>query len=188
MTSYCDFCLKSVEPRIELRRETYNVKGEEISINSSVCVCPHCEMDLWVSEIDDANLNKAYDAYRESHKLLSPAEIKRIREKYGLSQTTFARILGFGDKTIARYETGSIQEEAPNNLIALVDNVYNFQMLYDRNRHKLSITEQRKIDETIRYLNKLSSDFHSASTTYVCVDFGFASTLYNYKSREELPI
>jgi DNA-binding XRE family transcriptional regulator len=32
------------------------------------------------------------------------AEIRATREKYGPSQTALARVLGFGDKTITRYE------------------------------------------------------------------------------------
>lgn len=35
-----------------------------------------------------------------------PEEIKKIREQYGLSQRSFAKLLNWGDKTICRYENG----------------------------------------------------------------------------------
>ena len=68
-------------------------------------------------EYDDDNLRKAYAEYRTRHGLLQPHEIKAIREKYGISQVNFARIIGVEDKTITRYENGSLQDEAINNLI-----------------------------------------------------------------------
>lgn len=62
----------------------------------------------------------AFAIYRQRHGLLQPEEIRRIREKYGLSQVAFAKVLGLGNKTVARYENGSIADMAQNNLIELM--------------------------------------------------------------------
>ena len=43
---------------------------------------------------------------------LQPEEIEKIRKQYGLSQKNFARLLGWGDITIHRYESGAIQDDA----------------------------------------------------------------------------
>lgn len=37
---------------------------------------------------------------------LTPQDIKDIRAKYGLSQRSFARLLGLGEASLARYEKG----------------------------------------------------------------------------------
>lgn len=145
MKTYCDYCRKEVEFREELRKETYTVKGEEVTIDARVCSCPECGEELWVSEVDGENLNKAYNMYRKRHGLLLPEEIKQLRLRYDLSQTAFAKILGFGEKTIARYESGSIQEEAPNNLMLLVQDAYNFQKLFEQNSEKLSDMERKRV-------------------------------------------
>ena len=48
---------------------------------------------------------------------LTPEAIKDIRRYYGLSQQAFARILGIGEASIARYENGATPTKANANLI-----------------------------------------------------------------------
>ena len=67
-----------------------------------------------------------------------PEEIRRIREKYGLSQVAFAKVLGLGNKTVARYENGSIADMAQNNLIELMKQPSNFRELLQKNQDKIS--------------------------------------------------
>ena len=45
---------------------------------------------------------------------LTPEEIKSIRSMYGLSQRSFALLLGLGEATIARYETGATEPSKAN--------------------------------------------------------------------------
>lgn len=51
-----------------------------------------------------------------SHDLTSQ-DIKQIREKYGLTQQGFARLLGLGDASVVRYENGQTPSKANANLI-----------------------------------------------------------------------
>ncbi len=67
------------------------------------------------------------EAYRKEHKLLSPEEIKEIREQYGLSQRGLARVLAWGDKTIHRYEKGAVQDKAHNGLLLLMKDPQNMK-------------------------------------------------------------
>lgn len=53
---------------------------------------------------------------------ITPQEIKRIRKKYGLSQKAFARLLGIGEASMARYERGKEPTRANANLIRAADN------------------------------------------------------------------
>lgn len=48
---------------------------------------------------------------------ITPQTIKSIRKRYGLSQQAFARILGIGEASIARYEQGVTPSKANANLI-----------------------------------------------------------------------
>lgn len=53
--------------------------------------------------------------------LLTPAEIKAIRVRAGLSQVAMAQEIGVGDKTYARWESGTMMHNRGNdNLIRLV--------------------------------------------------------------------
>lgn len=116
---YCPTCKCEQEILLVQKEETYPVKGEPITINATVCTCVHCGEEIMTEEYDDDNLRKAYAKYRSRHGLLQPEEIKAIREQYGVSQVAFARIIGVDDKAIARYENGSLQDEATNTRIML---------------------------------------------------------------------
>lgn len=48
---------------------------------------------------------------------LTPQDIKDIRARYGLSQRSFARLLGMGEASLARYEKGQKPSRANANLI-----------------------------------------------------------------------
>ena len=100
MMEYCDACGKEVEAKIVSRQETFNVCGEKITVEAQILVCAECGEELFCEELDSATLVNAYNEYRRKHKLLLPEEIKEIREQYGLSQRSFAKLLNWGDKTI----------------------------------------------------------------------------------------
>ena len=138
---YCPNCDSEVESTVRVISETYPVKGEDITIDAHVRVCNCCGTDLWDENLDEQNLLDAFAEYRKRHHLMQPADIRATREKYGLSQTAFAPILGFGDKTITRYENGSIADAAQNNLIYLVQQPSDFANLLEKNKDKISIAD-----------------------------------------------
>ena len=135
---YCPNCATEVNTIVREVTENYPVKGEDISVNARVRFCACCGVELWDDELDGQNLLEAYAMYRQKHNLMQPADIRATREKYHLSQTAFARVLGLGDKTITRYENGSIPDAAPNNLMDLVQQPSNFEVLLERNKDKIS--------------------------------------------------
>lgn len=47
--------------------------------------------------------------------LLTPAEIRRIRERHGMSRTDFAVITGFGEATLNRWERGAVIQNRAND-------------------------------------------------------------------------
>lgn len=161
---YCSKCNANVESTIKEVNEIYPVKGEDIEIIAKVRFCNSCGEDIWDDELDSQNLLNAYAKYRQKHGLLQPSEIRSIREQYGLSQVAFARVLGLGDKTITRYENGSIADMAQNNLILLVQQFSNFEKLLELNKEKISDIDYQtaraalnKYDYSISY-NYLPSD------------------------------
>lgn len=163
MEKYCSRCDKETFVTVKTVHEVYNVKGKDIEIDADVCVCKECGEQLWDDKIDGNNLRKAYAEYRRLNNLLQPEEIKQIRDKYHLSQSTFSKILGLGEKTITRYENGSIQEKSQDNLMKLVNDINNFKRLYNLSLTELSESEKMKIDNTLHeFENKNVISFESA--------------------------
>ncbi|MCR4647914.1 MAG: DUF4065 domain-containing protein [Lachnospiraceae bacterium] len=156
MKKYCEKCGKEVNTKIITQKEIYDVCGEPIEVEAKILVCEKCGEEFFCEELDNATLVEAYNEYRRRHKLLFPEEIKEIREKYGLSQRSFAKLLNWGDKTIFRYENGSIQDKAHNSLLLFLRDPENMKTYLTLN--EISIEDKRK-KRLLSYVEKLEENF-----------------------------
>lgn len=138
---FCPNCYNDSLTEIKEEVETLSVKDMTINIVSKIAYCKECGNQIWNKELDEENLKRAYDEYKKANSLLSSAYIKRIRENYGLTQTLFSKLLGFGEKTIARYENGAIQDIAHNNLILLASKTENLEKLFQNSKSRLNSDE-----------------------------------------------
>ena len=155
MRKYCEECGREVETKIITKKECYDVCGEQIEVDAQVLVCAECEEELYCEELDNATLTRAYNEYRRRHRLLFPDEIKKIREQYGLSQRGFAKLLNWGDKTICRYENGSIQDKAHNSLLLFLREPENMRTYLTEN--EISLDERQKA-KLLAAVEKLEQD------------------------------
>ncbi len=158
MGKYCDECGREVETRVITKREAYDVCGESIEVDAQVLVCADCGEEFYCEELDNATLLRAYNEFRRRHKLLLPEEIKKIREQYGLSQRSFAKLLNWGDKTICRYENGSIQDKAHNSLLLFLREPENMRTYLTENEVALSRRQLNRLLETIDRIEQDTED------------------------------
>jgi len=135
--AFCPNCEEYTETTFGIEKEVYNVRGKPTEIDAEIVICQKCGTKIFDEERDSRNLEKAYSHYREKHDLLPPDEIRIIREKYGLSQRALSRLLGWGEITIHRYESGTIQDNAHDSLLRLIKNPQNIQAFLEANRNKL---------------------------------------------------
>ena len=156
MRKLCDCCGKSVETKIVEKREVYPIHGEDIAVDTYVMVCTECGMDLFDEELDNATLIKVYNEYRQRHKLLLPEEIKSIREQYGLSQRGFSRLLGWGDKTICRYENGSLQDRAHDTILTFLRYPENMRSYLSDNEINLNKKQRNRLLDAIEKVEEES--------------------------------
>lgn len=152
MRRFCEECGKEVETRVVTKQESYSVCGENIEVDAEVLICAECGEEFFCEELDGKTLNNAYDKYRRKHKLLFPKEIKDIREQYGLSQRGFAKLLNWGDKTIYRYENGSIQDKAHNSLLLFLREPENMKTYITENEIILDDKQKKRLCETVEQL------------------------------------
>ena len=155
MRKYCEECGREVETKVITKRESYDVCGESIEVDAQILVCAECGEEFYCEELDNATLIRAYNEYRRRHKLLLPEEIKKIREQYGLSQRSFAKLLNWGDKTICRYENGSIQDKAHNSLLLFLREPENMRTYLTENEIVLDERQKAKLLNTV---DKLEQD------------------------------
>ena len=185
MKKYCEECGKEVETKIVAKEETYTVYGEKILVDAKVLVCAKCGEEFFSEELDNETLIKAYNEYRKNHKLLLPEEIAQIRKQYGLSQRSFAKLLNWGDKTICRYENGSIQDKAHNSMLLFLREPENMSIYLEENEVNL---EERQLDRLLSVVEQLKKnkngkykarffDFYFSDEP--CEDNGFKSFDYD---------
>lgn len=179
MYAYCDTCSKYVDTTILTKKEAFNVCGEAITVDAKILVCAECGEELFCEELDSATLISAYNEYRKRHKLLAPDEIKKIREQYGLSQRSFAKLLNWGDKTICRYENGSIQDKAHNSLLLFLRDPENMRTYLTENEVQLDDKQIKRLWEAVTRLEQ-GNEYHLVQKLFdyyfpnvPCVENGF---------------
>ncbi len=123
---------------------SYKVKGISVTFLEKIIIDEITGEEIFDENLEQENDLKLFNEYRKLNGLLFPEKIKEIRLKFGVTQVEFSRILGLGDKTITRYENGSLQEMAQNNLIKVCEKnpVYFLNMLRSSQKLKESISTQ----------------------------------------------
>ena len=134
--------------------EVLKVRGEDIEITSRVNYCPEGEHYFYNIEDEEEKFQIAYREYRKRRGFLQPEEIEKIREQYGLSQKNFARLLGWGDITIHRYESGAIQDAVHDGFLSLIKDFDNFKKFFLEKKNFIEPEIARKIEEKIVEIEK----------------------------------
>ncbi len=100
----------------------YPVNGEDVEVPDAAHLrCPDCAEV--VLRLDQARRLRegAFEIYREAHDLLCADEIRALRERFGLTQAAFARLLRLGANTLSRWESGrTVQTAALDILLRLI--------------------------------------------------------------------
>lgn len=155
----CPICDKTHEIEGRIRLEKVTIKDEEVEYEQRYLFCRNADEEdsVFVTGLmNNENLQRARNAYRKKHGLLTSDEIVGIREGYGLSQVDLARLLGWGEATISRYESKAIQDEAYDTMLRLIkDNPLKALELFRRNLTDCS--ESKKYDIRIKIGEKIDS-------------------------------
>ena len=148
---FCPFCEEEHEVVLKKIKGQKNVKQCEIECEEYVYECERTHECFENGELAEKNLQTMRDAYRKKNNLLTKDEIVAIRTKYDISQEDLSNILGLGEKTIARYETTTIQDKPYDILLRKFNDDYNFA--YDmlmKAKSKINKNKFTKIQNTIK--------------------------------------
>ncbi len=109
----CPTCDRPASTTLEDETYTYG-SGEgavELNVRLPVRHCEACDFHF----IDQVGERIRTEAVYLHHGLLTPWEIRAIRENRRLSRAAFAEITGLGEATIKRWETGAITQNRAND-------------------------------------------------------------------------
>ena len=155
----CPLCDKTHEIEERKRLATITLKGDKVTYEERFYFCANAyedENEFETGSMTNANLLNARNAYRVKHGLLTSDEIVAIRESYGLSQVDLARLLGWGEATISRYESKAIQDEAYDTMLRFIkDNPLKALEFLKKNAAKFTELKRSEVREKI--IEKLDS-------------------------------
>lgn len=155
----CPLCEKYHEVEERKRLATITIKDEEVTYEENYYFCENAkeeENEFEIPSMTNENLLRARNAHRRKRNLLTSDEIVAIRENYGLSQVDLARLLGWGEATISRYESKAIQDEAYDTMLRLIrDNPLQALEFLRKNAEKFSTSKHQEIRRKI--IEKLDS-------------------------------
>ena len=147
---YCPECDAEVHAHLRSQPATLSVRGEDVCYTETIAVCPTCGETIGDARVEGANLERAYAVYRAKHGIISPDEIRALRQSYRLPLREFSKFLGFGEQTAYRYEKGDIPDQAHNNTILSAKSLSGARLLLSQNRGKLSVRAIERIEQRIR--------------------------------------
>jgi putative zinc finger/helix-turn-helix YgiT family protein len=156
---YCPICGKVHVIEEWSRIATTIIKNDVVSYPETYLFCANADEDE-CEYVDgsmlNANLLNARNAYRKMHGLLTSDEIVAIRDMYGLSQVDMARMMGWGEATISRYESKAIQDDAYDVMLRLVlDNPLKALEMLENNKDKFDDVKYESICSKIKAQLKL---------------------------------
>lgn len=137
---------------VHIGRRTVAVEGEYARCNGE------CAEFYFAAGEMDAAMSRATEVIRAEEGLLTPAEIKALRKRIGLTQPQLEQLLGAGLKTVTRWEKGTvIQNGATDTLLRLIRDVPEALQYLLRSRAVVP-----KVVPLIPELRTVSYQFHAS--------------------------
>lgn len=111
----CPLCdSKSVDTTLHTDEFKYGSDDSAVTLRAQVPVrrCTDCGFDF----IDHEGEQLQHEAVCRHLGVLTPSEVRAIRERYGMTRAAFAEATGLGEATLGRWETGAVVQNKANDL------------------------------------------------------------------------
>ncbi len=163
--------------------ETVEYKKSKIDVELEYYYDDDLEEYYVDEELGNSNLRKIRNEYRRINNLLLDYNIKQIRDKYKLSQKDFAILLGFGEVTITRYESKTVQDKAQDMVIRNARDPEKFLAMALNNKDKFikSYSEER-FEEVLKIIND------NLSKNYIEIEYNRRNFTDDLVGKQELSL
>ena len=138
-TRLCESCMETHEVQVISREEQNVFNGQTVTYEAVHYFCDHTNEYYADETMITANDAAMKNAYRKAKGLLTTDEIIAVRRKYNISQNSLCIVLGWGEKTIHRYESHQVQDYAHDTILRKInDDPEWFLSLLEKARPSLS--------------------------------------------------
>jgi putative zinc finger/helix-turn-helix YgiT family protein len=139
-------------------------KNVPVEYDAEYCYCDKADETYADEQQISLNDIAMKNAYREKMGLLTSHQIAAIRARYGISQSDLCLLLGWGAKTITRYESHQVQDIAHDTILRKLDSDPEwFLQLLHAEKESLSATSYAKYRETGTLLFEQDHDLYLKS-------------------------
>ena len=121
MNKLCLCCMEEHEVKTVEVKEDNVFKGQKVDYIARYNFCDVADEYFCDEIMIEQNDLAMKDAYRIKNRLLTYKEIIGIRDRYGISQKDLASLLGWGEKTITRYEGHQVQDMAHDAILRKIN-------------------------------------------------------------------
>lgn len=113
----CPCCMEEHDVKAVRVQEENFFKNKKVTYTADYMYCDFADEFYATEEQMQKNDICLKDAYRIEQGLLTSGEIRQIRKQYGISQSDLCLLLGWGGKTITRYEGHQVQDRAHDTIL-----------------------------------------------------------------------
>ena len=158
----CLCCMEVHDVHLIELNEVITFKGKQVEFVARHEYCDKAEEFLSHEDMISGNDIAMKNAYRRLCDLLTSDEIIAVREKYSISQKDLAALLGWGEKTITRYEGHHVQDMAHDSVLRkIADDPEWFLELLEKGKNRISQEAYEK------YKTEISKEYEIKQDTYL---------------------
>ena len=118
----CTCCMEEHDVKTVLVKERSTFKDVPVKFDACYMYCDVADEFYMNEDQIRANDISFKNAYRREEGLLTSDEICSIRAKYSITQSDLCILLGWGGKTITRYESHQVQDKAHDTILKKINN------------------------------------------------------------------
>lgn len=176
----CTSCMEEHKVKTVQVKEHTIFKNVQVDYIAEYYYCDYAEECYMDEKMMTDNDIRMKDAYRKSVGLLTSNEICDIRVKYGVTQSDLCTLLGWGGKTITRYEGCQVQDKAHDTILRKLeqDPEWFLHLLIEKNENFPQKTYERYL-EIARLLYEKNQDNYlrkAIEAKYACFQ---SNRIYN---------
>jgi uncharacterized phage-associated protein/uncharacterized Zn finger protein (UPF0148 family) len=154
-----EYCYNCDDDKLIMIKEeliSMKIKEVEFEFTGKVAYCKECGEEVYVSEIDDENVRKGNEKYREKLGIIQISEIEELLRKYNIGKKPLAKLLGWGEVTIIRYLKGLTPSKEYSEKLKELRDPYKMQEILNKNGDALQRIARQKVENRINQMLNIS--------------------------------
>lgn len=157
---FCEECNNLVEYEVKEIDEKIEIKGKEYKYKRLIGYCKNCGEEISSNEINDENLVRIDNAYRNEENIITTVEINKILSKYKIGKKPLSKLLGWGEVTLIRYLNGDIPSKVySDQLYKILNDEEYMSTLVEQNKSLITDRAYSNVKNAIRQLKETAFQY-----------------------------